>query len=196
MMSARKNYVDERSFRVSTKLIMNLNDIPDVTPRDAVSTLVLIKFPFKFVSAEDMNDNPLRYFRLRDDSLKGDYLRRDSSIDAFTWLVIDAWRPHSVSPCSIIQKDTMTYREDIGDDTLAMKKCFKVTESREDYVLIKEIKRLAGLSNVSLTVFKERLIKMGAVFDRNCCCHGSSKGTGFLYLQVIANMTNDEDRED
>jgi hypothetical protein len=30
-MSARKNHVDERTFRVATKLIMNLNDIPTVS---------------------------------------------------------------------------------------------------------------------------------------------------------------------
>ena len=67
-ISARQNYVNERTFRVATKLIMNLNDIPDVTPRDAVSTLVLIKFPYKFVSAEKMIGEGLPYYRLCDAS--------------------------------------------------------------------------------------------------------------------------------
>ena len=195
VMSARKNYMDERSFRVSTKLIMNLNDIPEVTPRDAVSTLVLIKFPFKFVSANEMNDSPLPYFRLRDDTIKSDYIRRESTIDAFTWLVIDAYAHHPVIPCESIQEDTMSYREDIGDDTMIMKRCFQVTRTREDIVLVKDIKRMATEHNLSITVFKERLIKMGAIFDKNCCVYGVSHGRGFMYLKVVGEIEEQQQVE-
>ena len=126
VMSARKNHQDERSFRVATKLIMNMNDIPEVTPRDAVSTLVLIKFPYKFVAAEEMRaaeEATLEaaapeFFRPRDDTLKTEFLKRPEVVDAYTWLVLDAYRDGPVVPCASVRRDTLEYRGDIGDDLL------------------------------------------------------------------------------
>ena len=62
-----------------------------------------------------------------------------------------------------------------------MKRCFRVTQSRDDFILTKVVKRPLG-------VFKERLIKMGATFDKNCCKYGVMHGRGFLYLQVITDV--------
>jgi phage/plasmid-associated DNA primase len=91
-MSARKNHKDERTFRIASKLIMNANAIPKVSPKDACSTMVLIKFPFEFVSP---GDAPLEInvpFKVRDDTLKTEYCLRDDVIDAWTYLVIDAYK--------------------------------------------------------------------------------------------------------
>jgi hypothetical protein len=186
VMSARKNFKDERTFRVSTKLIMNLNDIPSVTPRDAVSTMVLLKFPHKFVSAQELeSSSALPYYRLRDESLKNDFIKRADVIAAFTWMVIDAYRPHPVVPCASILEDTMEYREDIGDDVAVMSRCFKVTGNREDFVLTKQLDRVARGNGMSVTALKDRLGKMGGMRDNNCSVRGRRNGRGFMGVRLL-----------
>ena len=188
-MSARKNFKDERTFRVSTKLIMNLNDIPSVTPRDAVSTMVLLKFPFKFVSAEELHSAAaLPYHRLRDESLKNDFIKRADVVAAFTWMVIDAYRPNPVVPCASIREDTMGYREDIGDDAAVLSRCFKVTGDREDFVLVKQLAVVARGNGMSITALKDRLGKMGGFYDNNCCVHGRRNGRGFMGVRMLEDV--------
>ena len=185
VMSARKNHRDERSFRVASKLIMNMNDIPELTPRDAVATLLLIKFPFKFVAAEDLEGNPPPFYRLRDGSIKDDYIKRPEVIDAFTWLVADAFEDHAVVPCLQIRDDTLGFRMDVGDDLIVMLNRFKVTGRREDFLLVGQLKTFAKTNNISMTVTKERLRKMGAWEDKNCCVGGSSHGRGMMGVVML-----------
>lgn len=195
VMSARKNHQDERSFRVASKLIMNLNDIPEVTPRDAVSTLVLIKFPFKFVAAEEMRAAAAAaseaeapgFFRPRDDSLKTEFIRRQDVLDAFTWLVIDAYRDGPVVPCAKVRGDTLEYRGDVGDDLLLVLRTFKVTKAWDtDFVTLQQVRAFSSEHHVSYGVTKDRLIKMGGRADSNCCFGGVRHGRGIIGVRVEA----------
>ncbi|GAX85720.1 hypothetical protein CEUSTIGMA_g13135.t1 [Chlamydomonas eustigma] len=77
--------------------------------------------------------------RKRDDSLKTSLFTRDDVLDAFTWLVIDAYRDGSVTPCDSVMEDTLGYREDVGDDLVMMSKMFEVTHNQEDFVLMKDL---------------------------------------------------------
>jgi len=187
-ISARKNFVDERTFRVSTKLIMNLNDIPTVTPRDAVSTAVLIKFPHKFVSAEELDTSGLPYYRPRDDGLKHDFIKRPDVIAAFTWMVIDAYTasPNGpVVPCAKVREDTLDYREDVGDDLAFLTQRFKATGNRKDFVLSRDIELVARSNGMSITTLKDRLCKMGGVYDKNCFVGGRAHGRGVMGLILL-----------
>jgi len=185
-MSARKNHVDERTFRVATKLIMNLNDIPTVTPRDAMSTVVLLKFPYKFVAAEDLSETSrLLYYRPRDETLKTSFVRRSEVVAAFTWMVIDAYLPSSVVVCDEVREDTAEYREDIGDSESVMTRFFKVTGVRNDFVLVKDVEAVATRAGMSLTVVKDHLKKMGGIRDNNCRAGSVRHGRGFLGVRLI-----------
>lgn len=179
-MSARKNHRDERSFRVASKLIMNMNDIPELSPRDAAGTLLLIKFPYKFVSAEELDcDGVAPFYRLRDSGLKDDYIKRPEVIDAFTWLVADAFDDRAVVPCPVVRDDTLGFRMDVGDDLIIMLRKFKVTHKREDFLLVHKA------HNLSLTVVKERLRKMGAWDDGNCFVGGKKHGRGMMVVVMV-----------
>ncbi|GAX85721.1 hypothetical protein CEUSTIGMA_g13136.t1 [Chlamydomonas eustigma] len=81
----------------------------------------------------------LSCLRKRDDSLKTSLFTRDDVLDAFTWLVIDAYRDGSVTPCESVMEDTLGYREDVGDDLVMMSKMFEVTHNQEDFVLMKDL---------------------------------------------------------
>jgi phage/plasmid-associated DNA primase len=175
-LSARKLYVDERTFQVQAKLIMNLNDMPEVVPSDAVQTMIIIKFPFKFVSSLE-DGEALPFFKLADNGIKK-YLRRDDVIDAFTWLVFDAYRDHPVRPCAVVRADTEAYKEDMGDPLKVFAAKFTAGE-RGDYILMDELKALAQAHGMTDRKAKDLLAKMmNAVYDRQICVKGKVRGSG------------------
>jgi hypothetical protein len=186
MINARKNYMDEKQFRVATKLIMNLNDIPEVTPRDAITSMILVKFPFKFVQQEELNINAAaKYLKLADNYIKTNFCKRQDVIDAFIWLVIEAYKDGPVVPCEKVTHDMMGYREDVGDDSVLMAQHFEVTGDRKDFVLVRELKTFLRSMNVSMTKGKDRLKRMGAWEDKNCCVGGVVHGRGLMGVRFI-----------
>jgi hypothetical protein len=180
---------------VASKLIMNMNDIPELSPRDAAATLLLIKFPYKFVPAEELEGTDAAPFYRRMDGTIKDYIKRDDVIDAFTWLVADAFEDHAVVPCRQVREDTLGFRMDVGDDLIVMLKKFKVTQRREDYLLISDLKTFAKANNLSLTVVKERLRKMGAWEDANCCVGGVRHGRGVTGVVMLESDGPTDDLE-
>ncbi len=184
MLLARKNHKDERQFRVATKLIMNLNDIPTITPIDAIANMLLVKFPFKFVSREVMDGgNAQPFYRLRDDSIK-DFCRRPEVVDAFAWLVIDAYRDEPVVPCAQVRADTDEFREETGDDLMLVSKHFQFTGTRSDHVLLCDVKDFANDHQLSYQKVKDRLVRMRGVVSTHCA--GSR---GIQYIRRIATDT-------
>lgn len=192
MMLARKNFKDERQFRISSKLFMNLNDVPTITPIDAIANMLMFKFPFKFVSREVLNGgDSLPFYKLRDDNIK-DFCRRPDVVDAFTWLVIDAYKDCSVVPCAKVLADTDDYREEAGDDLMLVSKHFRVTGNKLDFTTIKSISSFARGANLSTARVKDRLKRMGAVPDDNCCVGGIRHGRGFLCVSYTPPPPSDE----
>ena len=183
-MSGRKNYGNEREFRVATKLIMNVNDLPEVSPRDALSTVTMFKFPYKFVSQEEIVATPLPFFRLHDDALKNELCLRPDVLDAFTWLVIDAYTDHRVVPCASVLQDTKGFLEAAGDDLTFMAHCFVVTGDRKDFVLNRDLKPIFRARNVSAAIWKDRLKRMGAYPDKDCFV-GRWHGAGFMCIKLV-----------
>ena len=185
-MSGRKNYNNERTFRVATTLIMNCNDLPEVSPRDALSTMIMLRFPFKFVPQADLEATPLPFFRLRDGALKTEFCKRDDVINAFTWLVIDAYADHPVVPCASVREDTLEYLEDAGDDLAFMARSFVVTRDRNDFLLNHELKAIFRARGVSAPIWKGRLKRMGAFPDNVCCVSGVRHGAGFMGVKLVS----------
>jgi hypothetical protein len=175
----RRNYVDEREIRVGSRLIMNLNDMPEVAPPDALSTMVLLKFPYQFVAPEEVR---LPFQRPRDDGIKDRVSKSRDDIDAFVHLVLDAYRERSVVPCQCIREDTLAFRIDIGDDMEIVTACFEVTGRRDDVVTMRAIKMFVVKNSLSLTSVKGRLKRMGAVEDNNCRVGHLRLGRGFRGL--------------
>jgi hypothetical protein len=183
MLMARKNHQNEQQFRIATKLLMNLNDGPTFTPIDAIANMILVKFPFKFVTVEEMEADPQPFYRLRDEGIK-DYCRQQDVMDAFAWLVIDAYRNAPVTPCAKVQADTDDYRADAGDDLMLVKAHFRITTNRSDIVTMATLKEFSDLHQISGQKVKDRLARMGAKLDKNCCVDGVVNGRGFMYVQM------------
>jgi hypothetical protein len=185
-LNGRKLYQNAVEFKVQTKLIMNLNDMPPVCPPDALSTMMLFTFPYKFVPSEALErEDVAPFYRLRDDTLKSEYCVDDATIDAFSWLVFDCYRPHRVRPCLKVINDTASYYKDEGDELAMVLQRFKVTKNRSDFVtnqMLRDIIQESGL-NISLGKLKLRLVNMKARKDDDCCVNGVKHGGGFLFLR-------------
>lgn len=190
-ISARKNYQDEKVFKVATRLFMNANDIPEVTPKDALGTMLLFKFPYKFVTMEHMNENPLPFFKIRDDTLKSEFCHRQDVGDAYIWLLIDAYNKQRPTPPKKILNDTSDYLMDIGDENSIMDKIFVFTGKRSDVVTVARIAEIAQHYNIKKSIIKDRLIRMGGVFDKHCCVAGVVHGRGIF--KIIAQAVEDAD---
>lgn len=180
-MSARKNHKDERTFRVASKLIMNLNDIPEVTPRDAMRNMLLIKFPHRFVPAETLTGEGVPiYFLEADDTLKSKFLPSPDVVAAWTWLVLEAYTPGPVVPCAAVRAATASYLEDVGDEDTTMVSSFEFTRDRKDFVLVRQLRDFVVGRNISLTKVRDMIERMGYKVDKNCCVNGKCHGTGYL----------------
>lgn len=187
-MSARKNYENERTFRIATKLIFNGNAVPKVTPNDALSTALIFNFPYKFVARSEVGKQP--FYRPRDDSLKGAFCLRPEVISAFTWLVIDAYTDGPVVPCEKVSQSTQSFLKDVGVDEMAG--YFVFTGSREDFVTLSALKPFCIAKGLSYTGAKMRINRMNVKEDK-ICIKGVVHGRGFYGVRMINGDDDDED---
>ena len=67
-----------------------------------------------------------------------------------------------------------------GNDQANIARCFTVTGSREDFVLIKELSLVARDNGMSMKMLKKGMQKMGGTSDDNCCVRGQRNGRGFI----------------
>jgi len=155
-----------RNFYIQSKLFIMCNDLPPITPADATESLVMFKFPFKFVTKLEM-ENPLPFFRERDESLK-DWVRLPEVADALVHLVIDAYETTAMVMGADVEKDTFEYRMDAGDELLLFRNFFTITKRKSDYVTCKEVDTFIQSKslNMSMSKVKDRLVKMGAFHTR------------------------------
>jgi hypothetical protein len=83
--------------------------------------------------------------------------------------------------------DTDDFRADAGDDLILVKRLFRITKCRDDILTTAAIRDICPLHNLSWRTVKDRLIRMGAVFDKNCRVNGVALGTGLRCVQHVAN---------
>lgn len=138
---------------------MNMNSMPDVAPPDAVSSMILFKFPFKFVGEDAIANDPQPYFRLKDETIKSFFCKRPDVINAWTWLVIDAYKPRAVVPCDSVLANTTEFREDKGDNEGKVIKAFKVTGDRSDVITLASLKDLASSLGLDYEFLRDQLIR-------------------------------------
>ena len=168
---------------ISGRLFMMCNDLPPVTPADAMESMHMFTFPNQFV--DDLGDNPLPFMKLKDDFIKPYATRRDV-LDAYTWMVLDAYRKHKVKPSDGVRKETLLYRTEGGDEWAMMRKCFKITRDLNDVIHSSEIKEFLrdnGL-NISAQKCRKRLEMMGARALDNVVIDGK-RSRGFTGIVLI-----------
>ena len=187
-MSARKNYMDERTFRIGAKLIMNGNAMPEIAPNDALATAVIINFPHRFVTPGEVTQQP--FYRPHDNGLKTVYCHRPDVIGAFTWLLIGAYTDGPVIPCAKVLATTQEYLKDVGVDVMSRYLTF--TERREDFVTVRDLKSFCISKGINYKDAKMRISRM-EIKEANICIGGVVHGRGFYGVKTNSGAEADDD---
>jgi hypothetical protein len=207
-ISARRNHQDEQATFFDARLIMMCNQMPPVTPSDALESAHVVPTAFKFVSdAEyDARHETVPFMRRGDPSIKA-WCRRDDVVDAFTRLVLDAYTPEKVVPCALVKEasiglvrenvsrcagrggdpcdDEQDSCDGVGDEISVITSAFLVTRASADTVSSSEAMEAARALGLSMSSqkLKQRLIGIGGKESTNVIRDGRNK-RGYLGLKL------------
>ena len=163
-MIGRKNYKDEINFKVQSRTFIFANDMPPVSPADALQTCSV--FQMRAVFSDTASTDA--WVQKADAQIKAK-CRTPEWVAGFTWLVLDAYKPHKVVPCPAVMSDTEGLQLDGGEEWTVIKKFFQITGVRTDTLTsdgVQQWLRDEGL-NMSRNKLKSRLELMGAKYDKN-----------------------------
>ena len=163
---ARKLFMNEIEFKMQSRLMIMCNDLPPIEPKDATQTLVMFKFPYKYVNEADMVD-PLPYFRLADPTID-EYVKEMTVCDAFIHILIDHYEDAKLKMSPKVEKDTKEYREDAGDEDMIIRDTFKYSAVKTDHVTNDDMRDFIRNNkiNMSISLLKDKLIKMNGVYEQ------------------------------
>jgi hypothetical protein len=138
-MSARKNFQDEKQFRVQSTLIICCNDLPTVINTDCLDFCLNFQMKSKFIDSNEKEElSNFCYFK-KDDSVKINFIKRDDVCNEFINLLIEAygWTDTKI-PESIQEED----RDDELDDMATLFNAFEITnDGVNDKLTNREIKQ-------------------------------------------------------
>ena len=192
-MLARRNFCDEVPFKVQAVLLMCCNDLPPITPNDALENHVMFKCPHKFMAADKMAAEPLPHYMPRDDLVKA-YQAQDDVIDAYTWLVLDAFKPHALVMSAIVRADTNRYitNENCDMAVIARRLRFGGGGSDATTAELKEFLKTTGI-NMSWDKFVDVIEKRGAKYDKNITRDGSRSKRGHKFVEIVGEEEAEEE---
>lgn len=193
-LMARRNFKDEVQFRIQGRLFVWCNDLPPITPADAMSTMHKFNFPHEFVAelSPDPSDPRRKFQRLKDEDIK-EYCQQEDVAEAYTWMVIDAYLQHEVVPSANVKDETVSFIDDSADEWSALKRVFIVTERKDDVVTSSRAAQVAKSLklNVSPQKLKDLLIKLGAKPSMHIVVEGK-RTRGFTGVTVLESELNDD----
>lgn len=150
------------------RLIMMCNDVPPITPPDAIQTLSKFTFPSQFIKEDEfetrVKENTLSpNMRKADDTVK-DFVMRHDVCCCYLAYIISKYQSHKVKNCERVIEDTFSIKADMGDETAIIHKYFTFTAKKENIILSKEIQQFhkKNTLNISLNKLKEILKFNGA----------------------------------
>ena len=104
MMEARKNYQDEKRFRLQCALMLCCNDLPERKPADCNEFLRHYIFNSKFVNEHECKDVPgIKYYE-KDNTLKSDFLTREEVQNEFVLIIIEHYNKPVKPPTQPIEE--------------------------------------------------------------------------------------------
>lgn len=184
-LCARKNYKDEINFKVQARCFISCNDLPPVTPADALQTCSIFQMRAVFSDVESGDS----WVQKADPDIK----RKCQSSDwvaGFTHLVLKSFKPHKVVPCETLKVDTDKFKIDGGEEWSVIKEYFKVTGFRGDILTSSDVQKwLSDIGiNMSPQKVKSRLELMGAMYDKNL-----QGGRGWRGVKIVKEVVKTND---
>lgn len=171
------------------RLLMMCNDVPPISPPDAVQTVSKFCFPSKFIERDVYEEkvkngivNPNT--RPKDPHIK-EFVAREDVREAFIMRIVAIYESHKVINCPKVKEDTYDINVDLGDELTIIKKYFTFTGSKEDYILSKDLTKFHKAHNLPMTIGKLKdLIKFnGGIHSTHLLENRGA--TGFLCVKMI-----------
>ena len=126
-VEARKNYQDEKRFKLQCSLMLCCNDLPIRQPGDCNEFLKHYLFNSKFIgSNEEKKYDYIKYYE-KDETLKSDFLIREEVINEFTLILLDHYNKKVELP-----KQEEEIEE--ADDTAKLFNMFEFTNKSSDKI--------------------------------------------------------------
>lgn len=152
---------DEKKIRLQASLFLCCNEFPRVQPEDAYHTLRSINFNTKFMSQKDIEERGTdcpEHWKLADANIKK-WLKQDKFIDAFTWLILDAYGDGAMldPPKSVIDF-TSEFTEGANRPEIdKIADIIKYDPNPKSVVLVDEIKH--ALKQIKIDISSQRIKK-------------------------------------
>lgn len=200
IQKSRDLYCPESSFVVMSTLFVLANDLPPIQPADALETAAYYRCPYKYASS--VPEGLENMYKLADPDLKTVYIQRPDVLDAFTWLILDAYIPNKLPLNGVVAEETVQLREDEGDEMAIFRSRIKITGDVNDQESAKELmaKLKEAGCKLSKTKVVQRLKNMGAKgpfqLDWRSAEHQkmgrSGQPMGFLCIKYIKPVEEEE----
>jgi len=118
-VEVRTNHKDEVRKRLQVTLFMHCNEFAPVTPEDTYETLEVFDYKTTFVEDSLLQDkkganNCPKNWRVRDSNVK-QWICSPEVINAFTRLVLQAYKPDSLPTPPCVQEDTKQFMGPTGE---------------------------------------------------------------------------------
>ena len=179
-MSARKNFQDEREFRVQSTLMICCNDLPNIVNTDCLDYCLNFQMKSKFIDSNEKEEfSNYSYFK-KDNTVKTDFIKRDEVCNEFINLLIEAYKwTDTFIPESIQEED----QDDELDDLATLTNAFEITNNGDDILSNSQIKH--QLTNIK-SVFKvNKAVKL--LVGKGAFKYRDSTGRGLKKIKIINN---------
>jgi hypothetical protein len=162
-ITARKNFQDEKSFKVGSSLLMLCNDVGKIEPIDALETVIQFSGMTKFESNEFIEDRrskgasdvELNNYKLADNNIK---LKCGSVewMDAMVHLSMDYFVDSKVEYSTFV-KENNDLKESENDFDILYKH-FEITDNAEDVIKNNDLKDWIDETEINITIAKLSLL--------------------------------------
>jgi hypothetical protein len=196
-IEARKNHKDEYQFKIQASLMICCNDMPQITPNDTKEFCEEFQMMSKFLTKEqEEREKKLPSFKYytADDKVK-EYVKQDSYINAFTNLLLDAYKTPVEYPKELKQ-DIIDIQED--DDYTKLLDLFTITKKTQDYITNSDLEETIKENKIpfSLQKCKMLLIKSGAKAHRTNTSRGLCNIKNKVERIIQADKIEDNKQDD
>tara|TARA_R100000951_G_scaffold5297_1_gene5805 strand:- start:2187 stop:4562 length:2376 start_codon:yes stop_codon:yes gene_type:complete len=152
---ARKNFQDEKEFKIQSGLIVCCNDCPKIEPNDALEFCDEIQMKSKFIDEDydDVKFNGFNYYK-KDNSLKSEFLKRNEIINEIINIFIESYYIQSEYPKELRRE----LQNNDDNEYLILKELFEFTKDPKDFIENKYLKDMLKNAQISFTLKKAKML--------------------------------------
>lgn len=156
-IEGRKNFKDERQFKIQSGLMICCNDIPEITPNDAMEFCDEFQLKSKFINKEFDETKKLKTFKyfLKDDEVKTKIIVNPDIINEFIHLVLEAYKTPKIYPAEI-KKENQEVEDE--DDTTKLFELFKITGNNKDTITNERLRQIVQMNSIPFTLKKVKML--------------------------------------